>query len=178
MERYQEHCKKQYENHYRAHWLNKLHSLQLKPSLDVLEECDEFNWAEREIWWIAYGHEQGWPLTNGTAGGEGTFGYKFTDEVRKKMSERKIGTKRSEETTRKIALARTGIPRKASTIEKMRQKAQGRGSKLSVEKVLLIIEMLDNNKSQTEIAHLFDVDCSVISNIKRGKRWGWLTKRG
>ncbi len=48
------------------------------------------------------------PLTNYTDGGEGTSGYIFTEETRKKMSEAKLGKTLSEEHKRKLSEANKG----------------------------------------------------------------------
>lgn len=55
---------------------------------DVLETCDEVGWEARERYWIAYGRENGWPLENVAAGGNGVPSwYQHTDAMRAKLSE-------------------------------------------------------------------------------------------
>lgn len=56
-------------------------------SFEVFEEHEtEAEALEAEVFWIAYYKSIGAQLMNMTAGGEGTSGYKHTDETRKKIS--------------------------------------------------------------------------------------------
>lgn len=54
-------------NTYKHHWINKLIAKGRKPCIELLEECLENNWKEREIYWISFFSN----LTNSTPGGEG-----------------------------------------------------------------------------------------------------------
>jgi hypothetical protein len=57
-----------------GNWLEILRGLDLLPIMEIIEVSDAEAWAEREKYWIAFGREQGWKLTNITSGGEdGTF---------------------------------------------------------------------------------------------------------
>ena len=59
-------------DHHTARWLKKLLRLELLPELVIIEEVAEGErWQDAERRWIAHGREQGWPLTNTTAGGQG-----------------------------------------------------------------------------------------------------------
>jgi len=51
---------------YKIHWIQKLLKENIKPLIKVLEFCDENNWQEKEIFWIAKLNN----LTNSTIGGE------------------------------------------------------------------------------------------------------------
>jgi group I intron endonuclease len=55
--------------------------------IEEIELCNSDDLNEREIFWISTLK----PQYNLTAGGEGISGYKYTEEQRKKMSERRIG---------------------------------------------------------------------------------------
>lgn len=44
-----------------------------------------------EVWWIAFGNQLGWELLNATIGGDGSTGYKYTPEQRRKLSEARKG---------------------------------------------------------------------------------------
>lgn len=57
-------------NTFKNHWIKKLISLSLSPIIQVIEECDETNWQEKERYWIAYYRNIYTDLTNGTDGGE------------------------------------------------------------------------------------------------------------
>ena len=70
-------------------WIYGLSSKNLKPILNIIEECNELNWVEREQHHISL-HEN---LTNLTIGGEGTHGLKASDEAKLKMSNARKGIK-------------------------------------------------------------------------------------
>ena len=72
--------------------LFKFQRLGLKPIVHRLFEFDECENAfeqlkAAEIYWIAEGKRRGWPLTNGTDGGDGMLGRKHTDEEIRKITE-------------------------------------------------------------------------------------------
>lgn len=50
-----------------AQWIQSLINKELKPILEILEECNKDIWEEREIYWISKYNN----LTNHTTGGEG-----------------------------------------------------------------------------------------------------------
>jgi hypothetical protein len=86
--RFNEHCRKQYENNHRAHWLMLLRSLGLKPIMEIIEECNEDTWQNREIYWIIWYREQGHQLVNdaiGGKGGAGMLGKHHTEETKRKQ---------------------------------------------------------------------------------------------
>ncbi len=67
-----------------ARWVKSLLNKGQRPILEVVEECTEDNWKEREIFWIKYYREK-FDLTNILDGGEGGFintrlGSKWTKE--------------------------------------------------------------------------------------------------
>ena len=68
-------------------WIWSLLERGLRAEMEILEECDETNWSERERYWISTLSD----LTNTTAGGEGEFRrYKerqITEETKKKVAE-------------------------------------------------------------------------------------------
>lgn len=56
-------------NPHKNYWIKGLKESGAKPLLKILEETDDKNWEERERYWIAYGNDSGWNLTNIQAGG-------------------------------------------------------------------------------------------------------------
>ena len=68
-------------------WITHLIRNGMQPIMEVLEECEESRWVERERYWIRYYKELGFDLKNMTLGGEGNNGYVFTTEDRLKQSE-------------------------------------------------------------------------------------------
>lgn len=57
---------------------------------EILEYCNESNWSKREKYWIEKlnTYKKGY---NMTIGGEGTLGLKLSDEIKKKISDSKMG---------------------------------------------------------------------------------------
>lgn len=72
--RYREHISYLKDNTHKVKWIKKLKSSNKLPIIELLEECTELNWSEREKYWIA----QFTNLTNSTDGGEDG---KHTEEV-------------------------------------------------------------------------------------------------
>ena len=67
-------------------WIIHLIKNGMQPIMEVLEECKELDWVERERYWIRYYNELGFNLKNMTLGGESNDGYVFTKEDRLKQS--------------------------------------------------------------------------------------------
>lgn len=80
-------------NH-RTNWINSLLKKNLKPEIELIEECNEINYQDREKYWIDHLKKCGINLTNGTLGGEGCLGRKLSkqhiDKIR--ASNRKINS--------------------------------------------------------------------------------------
>jgi predicted GIY-YIG superfamily endonuclease len=67
-------------------WLLSLINKGLKANIEILEECNELNWSEREKYWIANTPN----LTNTTKGGEGEYQNikpAIKEEVKKRIGE-------------------------------------------------------------------------------------------
>lgn len=56
-------------NNHKHGWIMELYRKNLKPELLILEETDEEHWEEREKYWIKFGLDNDWPLTNISSGG-------------------------------------------------------------------------------------------------------------
>ena len=84
-------------------WIRSLGGL--APVMEVVEECgDHTSLVEAEQFWIEQFRAMGFRLTNHTVGGEGAFGYRHTDDAKRRMSEAKVGRTTS----------RLGVPVKVS----------------------------------------------------------------
>jgi group I intron endonuclease len=100
--------------YYCSNWIKSLLAEGLKPIMEIIEECTEDNWKERELFWIEE-YEKTCKLTNTAIGGMGgqkkghTLGRKLTEEQRAKFSKARIGLKKAphtEETKEKFKKAR------------------------------------------------------------------------
>lgn len=56
-------------NNHKRGWINSLIEKGFVPEMMILEETDENQWEDREKYWIKYGLDNDWPLTNISAGG-------------------------------------------------------------------------------------------------------------
>ncbi len=127
---------------HKERWIDNLRQQGQTPLLEVLEEISEWSWELEERKWIAFGRQQGWPLTNETDGGEGAPGRQvseltrerislgkrghklppFTDEHRRKISEANKGKQLSEETRQRLSQALKGKDTNTKAWETRRKK--------------------------------------------------------
>lgn len=125
---------------------------------------------------------------NMTAGGQGVNGYKFTDEVRKVMSEKaKLRKPISEETRRKLSLAHSGKKMPKEGVEKARLARVGQVRSLEQKKLMsdnrrkyskeLILQALEHarlNVKQSEIVKLTGLSQSYVSRLISGQHNSYL----
>lgn len=105
-------------------WIKSLLSKNLEPRIELIEQCDEIIWEDRERFWIKFYKTKG-DLKNMTEGGVGHNGESPSkqsnlkrslslkgrickQETKDKIRNRILGTKRSEETKEKIRVANVG----------------------------------------------------------------------
>jgi hypothetical protein len=79
-----------------ARWIVQLLNEGVRPEIYLIEECAAEDAPAREVYWIAYGRENGWPLTNIADGGNGVInaktgeihrgGWHHSDEAKAKIS--------------------------------------------------------------------------------------------
>lgn len=84
-----------HNKYHSARWVQSVIKRGLRPIIELVEECTEENWVEREKFWIAYYRER-FDLTNLLEGGEGgsTFGRlgkPWSDEQRKNNAIARVG---------------------------------------------------------------------------------------
>lgn len=199
--RFIDHTTKQYGKNRRTCWLNKLRSLNLKPIIQGIEECDETNWADREKYWIRHYRELGCDLVNATGGGEGNIGWIPSEETRRRMSEANKGEKnpnygkiRSEEHKRKIGEGNKGKTMSAESRRKMSEAKKGKTlskeTRLKLSKMWQgenhpqtklsekdAINIINSDLSIKELRIIYDVAYSVIYAIKTNRSWKHLPRR-
>ena len=120
---------------HKTNWIQELANAGFDYEICVLEECEEHELREKEIWWIAYGRACGWPLTNLTDGGDGLLNP--SEETRAKLSQAASNRKLSEETKARIGAAGIGnthlTGHKHSDETRDRMSVAAMGKKLSPE---------------------------------------------
>lgn len=98
-------------------WIKSLFKEGLIPLIEELDSCEWEQSADLEIFYISIFKLWGFNLTNLTDGGEGTIGYKFSEESKAKIGKANKGNKvwegrkHSEETKNKISIANKGKQR-------------------------------------------------------------------
>lgn len=169
----------EHSNTYRCHWIQSVLMKGKRPIQIILEELDcNVNWQEREKYWIAYGKDQGWKLTNTTDGGDGVLN--LSGESKERMLKTWKGRKHKPETLLKIGAASKGRKFSEESLRKKSEKMKGRifspehldkirksNQKLSDDEVRDIKKMLAAGIAQLIIAKKYNVDGGTISNIKR-----------
>ena len=122
-------------------------------------------------------------LTNRTFGGEGSSGFKFSEESKIKMSEKKKGKKNSEEHNKNISEAMKGRKLSEETKRKMSEVKKGKGRQLSEEhkqkiseanqklsKKVICITTGKIFNSLREAGNYYNVARSSICDCCKGKR--------
>lgn len=121
-ERLRGHIKDKLKNSAKREWIAELRTLELKPTIRVLETCPIERWEDREIFWISRLRSEGARLINSSHGGEGCdFQPERTKEAirialrlspKKRASiERQKGVRFSEERVSAIKLALAVSPK-------------------------------------------------------------------
>lgn len=102
-------------------------------------------------------------------------GKKLSESHRKSLSQAKKGRALSEDHRRNIGLARTGKAIPTHTREKLRIACRRNRAKLSDNDVRQIRVLIESGQPQRGLASAYGVDQAVISNIKNGKSYGWVS---
>lgn len=116
--RYCHHLWDKSETH-KVHWIRELAEEGFLPVLQILEECQYYEWEQKECDWIAFEKRCGCNLTNLTDGGDGGdtggnhvgrgFGWHHNDATREKQRRAAIGRRfYSEEHRRRFVLSQKG----------------------------------------------------------------------
>lgn len=83
----------QKHNKHLSNWILKLLSLGKRPLIELIEECENKNWQDREKYWISF-----YPnLLNLTIGGDGCLGFLHDEKTKEKCRKANLGRKHTEE---------------------------------------------------------------------------------
>lgn len=151
---------------YTCNWIQSLNKVGLKPVLEILEECMDNEWPEREAYWIEQLRQWGFNLTNHLASGSGKPKFKnkipwnkgktLSIETRQKMSL----THKQRDHSYKI-----GKKQSPERIEKRISKCSGpdhTNSKLSREQVL---EIRNSTETKAILARNYNVVIRTIYKV-------------
>jgi group I intron endonuclease len=75
-------------NKHLSNWILSFYKKGLKPIMEILDETEVNNWQELEKFWINQFKFWNFKLINLTDGGEGTSGYKVTEQQKRKHSKK------------------------------------------------------------------------------------------
>lgn len=154
-------------------WLNKQIKNDIPFYIDILEEVNQENWKEREMYWIDHCKSHGYLLTNMTNGGDGNNNQVFSKEAGLKRRDKLLGRPRPEDVRRRISKSNTGkvvseeTKRKLSELNKGKSCLESTKIKLS----LLVIQcnkegkIIQEFKSLTEASIYLKCRKSTLSNI-------------
>lgn len=146
-------------NRHVCSWIKSLLLNKKLPIFNIIEECTEENWEEREIYWIAYFKKLGCNLTNHRKGGRGSHNNLTTEEAKNKRREGLLNYWKDREHPCK------------NTIRPNLSGENRYNAKLTNNDVLEIKSLLQNGTKITEIAEKFNVNRITINDIKLGKTW-------
>jgi hypothetical protein len=133
------------KNNHKNAWIKTLIARGARPQLEILEECLQDGWQERETFWITKLRAEGCNLTNLLPGGEcgplrkgpmpteqrekiaaAHRGKKMDPEVVARVAEKLRGRKIAPEAIAKTAAALRGRPKTPEHVEKLRQVLTGK----------------------------------------------------
>lgn len=141
--------------------------------VSVVQRFDsEIVCLEAEKYWIRYFNSRnsnhGYNITEG---GEGAGGWKHSPESRKKMSTAQTGKIRSPQHRMNISLGRIGLHHSVETVNKLSGENSAH-AKLTVELVAEIRRLYaTGNYSHRELAALFNISKTQITNILNNQQW-------
>lgn len=155
------------KNH-RCCWIRSVLSRGKWPSIFLIGEV-EGDGCKEEIAWIKYFRDEGVKLVNGTDGGDGAIGVKFSESeiLRRRM---RRGFKMSEKSKKILSMSKTGHLVSDETRQKIRMKLSGR--KLSEE----ARRKLCGKKTWMFGKHHSEESCRKMSQSHKGQKGFWFGK--
>ena len=120
-------AKKTKHNRHLSNWILSILKEGKRPIIELIEECDHSVWQEREKYWISY-----YPnLINATEGGDGSEGFRHSEETIKKLRAVNKGRKHTKEFKEAMSKRLKGKPLSPEHVAKIA--ASNRGRKASDE---------------------------------------------
>lgn len=166
--RLHQHIKKAENSKYTYHslmWIRKLLKENITPVIELVEICNEENWKETEIYWIAQFKTWGFKLTNSVEGGRGNLNP--SNETRKRMSKAQLDLPIEIKKKRMAAARKANVGRKHST-ETMLKLIEA--NSISVDQYTLDGIFVKTYSSITIAAKILNTSISTISACCLGHR--------
>jgi len=158
--RYKQHLYDKRHSH-KASWVKSLKAEGLKPILTIIEECDENNWIEREMYWISQYDN----LTNYLAGGGADYKRTTSEETKLKISQANLGKILSEET--KLKISNTAKNRICSEEHKTKLKELYTNNAKNNQRLMLLRKSNERNCIINDICYDNVVVAIIILNISK-----------
>lgn len=155
---------------HKVSWIKSLNDN--KPILEILDICDDRNWAETEQYWIAQLKSWGFNLVNHTIGGEGSAGIKLSDEHKRKISR-----------SMKATIAENGswlLGKKQAIQTKLKRSKSLKGRKNTWQKGKVLSDEIKNKMSKAVIGEKnphSKLTEEIVIGIKLKLKDGYLSQR-
>lgn len=162
-----------YRRSHREKWIAALLDKGLRPMLEVLDEVPNELWETYERDYVAGFRMLGFPLVNGTDGGDGISNPSLA--VRQKISVTKTGSRASAETKAKMSRSQTGRRHTDESREKMNRVQAGRT--FSDEARAKISQTLTGKKQSEETRRKRGLALSGAGNGNYGKTFSAETRQ-
>lgn len=166
---------------YKGNWIRQLKAAGLMYSIVILEDVSHApdTLADAEIKWIAYGRQQGWPLTNHTNGGEGMLGHTLPAAARAKIGEansRRVIRPETREKQRQYRLAHPVAKSGNENAARVNRDKMARGeehwlAKLTEAQVAEIRSRKAAGETQVALAKEFGISPTSMSRIVNNVSW-------
>ncbi len=159
-------------NLHKYNWLQSIIKRGNYPIIEVIDVVPVDEWSYWEMFWIDQFKQWGFKLVNLTIGGEGSEGYKHSDESKQRMRAAKLGKKLPEEHRREIS---NSIKLKSES-DPNYNKCYDRS--IDISRDLLYQKYIIENLSLNKIAALLNVSKKTVfsrlkeNNITKGK-YAW-----
>jgi hypothetical protein len=161
---------------YKDNWIRSLHKKNLMPLIELIEICPNHSeCSEREKYYISYYKTIGCRLTNMTKGGEGSDGYKHTQESIIKIT---IANKMTEEKREKLKKAATKQWNNMTEQEKLNNMLNQKGRRNIIQtdfEGTLIREFLSTRQIERETG-FFRAAISAVLKGQLKQAYGYLWK--
>ena len=143
-------------NKHLSNWILNILNDKKRPIIELIEECDNSVWEEREKYWIS----QYSNLINLTKGGDGCIGFTHSPETINKLKLVNLGRKHTEEFKEAMSKRLKGVPLSKEHIAKIVKSNTGRKASEETRKKLSeshkgIVQSEESKKKRSEAIRMW-----------------------